>query len=113
MNCYWKELTEEGLPFLILFHKPDDMDSVKIFEKEVQHQLAHEKSDYDFNKNLFLSVFWNVKFLVSGSITAVHADGHKFSHPLNHLGKSSADLPLLAIDSFRHMYLFSDFKKIG
>jgi len=86
-----EELTEEGLPFLILFHKPDDMDSVKIFEKEVQHQLAHEK----------------------GSITAVHADGHKFSHPLNHLGKSSADLPLLAIDSFRHMYLFPDFKKIG
>jgi endoplasmic reticulum resident protein 44 len=39
-------LTEEGLPFLILFHKPDDMDSVKIFEKEVQHQLAHEKGIY-------------------------------------------------------------------
>jgi len=86
-----EELTEEGLPFLILFHKPDDLDSVKLFEKEVAHQLVHEKN----------------------TITAVHADGHKFSHPLNHLGKSAADLPLLAIDSFRHMYLFPDFKKIS
>lgn len=42
----------------------------------------------------------------------MHADGNKFSHPLHHLGKSISDLPVLAIDSFRHMYLFSDFKKI-
>ena len=39
-----EELTEEGLPFLILFHKPDDLESVKLFEKEVQRQLIHEKS---------------------------------------------------------------------
>lgn len=40
------------------------------------------------------------------------ADGHKFAHPLHHLGKSSSDLPLIAIDSFRHMYLFSDYRDI-
>jgi len=28
------------------------------------------------------------------------------------LGKSTADLPLIAIDSFRHMYLFNDFNDI-
>ena len=36
------------------------------------------------------------------------ADGVKFAHPLHHLGKSVSDLPLIAIDSFRHMYLFPD-----
>lgn len=40
------------------------------------------------------------------------ADGKRFAHPLHHLGKSQADLPLIAIDSFRHMYLFKDFKDI-
>lgn len=40
------------------------------------------------------------------------ADGLKFAHPLHHLGKRSADLPLVAIDSFRHMYLFPSFKDI-
>jgi endoplasmic reticulum resident protein 44 len=30
----------------------------------------------------------------------------KFSHPLHHLGKTAKDLPVLAIDSFRHMYVF-------
>ena len=39
-----KELTEEGLPFLILFHKPEDMSSVVTFEREVIKQLVHERS---------------------------------------------------------------------
>lgn len=87
-----EELTEEGLPFLILFHRAEDMDSVKTFEHEVKSQLSHLKS----------------------TINAVYADGQKFSHPLNHLGKSANDLPLLAIDSFRHMYLFpKSFKEIS
>jgi len=43
---------------------------------------------------------------VSDTITALTADGNKFAHPLHHLGKSTADLPLIAIDSFKHMYLF-------
>lgn len=40
------------------------------------------------------------------------ADGAKFAHPLHHLGKSLSDLPLIAIDSFRHMYSFPQFKDI-
>jgi hypothetical protein len=46
------------------------------------------------------------------TITAVHADGNKFTHPLNQLGKSASDLPLLVIDSFKHMFVYPDFKKI-
>ena len=85
-----EELTEEGLPFLILFRKPEDASGLQRFEKQVQLQLGHLKS----------------------TINAVYADGNKFTHPLHHLGKTVADLPLLAIDSFRHMYLFPDFGKI-
>ncbi|XP_035828295.1 endoplasmic reticulum resident protein 44 isoform X2 [Aplysia californica] len=85
-----EELTEEGLPFLILFHHPDDAESVDLFNQEVAKQIMHEKV--------------NINFLV--------ADGLKFAHPLHHLGKTINDLPILAIDSFRHMYLFPhDVKK--
>lgn len=83
-----EELTEEGLPFLILFHKPDDNESVKKFNDVVHRELLPEKQ--------------NMNFLT--------ADGVKFAHPLHHLGKSQSDLPLIAIDSFRHMYLFPDIK---
>lgn len=41
----------------------------------------------------------------------VAAYGTVFSHPLHHLGKSEADLPVAAIDSFKHMYVFPDGKK--
>ncbi|GLV32838.1 Endoplasmic reticulum protein 44 [Carabus blaptoides fortunei] len=83
-----EELTEEGLPFLILFHAPDDLDVIKRYNDIVQNELLSEKQ--------------NINFLT--------ADGKKFAHPLHHLGKSDKDLPLIAIDSFRHMYLFSDVK---
>lgn len=85
-----EELTEEGLPFLILFHKPDDNESVKKFNDVVINELLSEKQ--------------NINFLT--------ADGVKFAHPLHHLGKSQGDLPLIAIDSFRHMYLFPDISEM-
>ncbi|XP_073984459.1 endoplasmic reticulum protein 44 isoform X2 [Rhodnius prolixus] len=86
-----EELTEEGLPFLILFHRPGiDDDTVKRFKDIVADQLITEKQ--------------NINFLT--------ADGEKFAHPLHHLGKSQSDLPLIAIDSFRHMYLFPDVKNM-
>lgn len=34
------------------------------------------------------------------------ADGIKFAHPLQHLGKRKNDLPVVVIDSFKHMYQF-------
>ena len=46
------------------------------------------------------------------NINFLTADGLKFAHPLHHLQKSKADLPLLAIDSFRHMYLFPNYEDI-
>lgn len=81
-----EELTEEGLPFLILFHKPGDDETIKRFKDIVQRDLISEKQ--------------NVNILT--------ADGERFAHPLHHLGKGQDDLPLIAIDSFRHMYLFKD-----
>lgn len=51
-------------------------------------------------------------FLFLENINFLTADGKRFAHPLHHLGKTEDDLPLIAIDSFRHMYLFNDFKDI-
>jgi len=83
-----EELTEEGLPFLILFHDPEDNESIKQYSDVVQRELLEDKQ--------------NVNFLI--------ADGIKFAHPLHHLGKNKEDLPLIAIDSFRHMYLFPKYE---
>ena len=82
-----EELTEEGLPFLILFHKPDDKQSVEAYTEVIHKELYTE----------------------SASVNFLTADGLKFAHPLHHLGKTQNDLPLIAIDSFRHMYLFPNF----
>lgn len=38
-----EELTEEGLPFLILFHKPDDTETIKKFTDIVNNELISEK----------------------------------------------------------------------
>lgn len=51
-----------------------------------------------------------VPFLFAENVNFLTADGERFAHPLHHLGKSAGDLPLIAIDSFRHMYLFPKFK---
>jgi endoplasmic reticulum resident protein 44 len=83
-----EELTEEGLPFLILFHAPEDTQSIKEYTELVTKELVSEKTSVNF----------------------LTADGVKFAHPLHHLGKSKEDLPLIAIDSFRHMYLFSKYE---
>ncbi|KAL1498112.1 hypothetical protein ABEB36_008965 [Hypothenemus hampei] len=86
-----EELTEEGLPFLILFHSPDDKENIKKFNDVVKNELLSEKQSINF----------------------LTADGNKFAHPLHHLGKSQEDLPLIAIDSFRHMYLFPKFEDMS
>ncbi|XP_046859543.1 endoplasmic reticulum resident protein 44-like [Xenia sp. Carnegie-2017] len=85
-----EELTEEGIPFLLLFHHPDDKHSTEIFQQTIQNHFTHFK----------------------GTINFLTADGIQFSHPLHHLGKSTSDLPLIAIDSFRHMYTLPSFDDI-
>jgi endoplasmic reticulum resident protein 44 len=85
-----EELTEEGLPFVILFHDPEDQQSVKLFTEKVAEQCQDQRSGVNF----------------------LHADGFKFAHPLSHLGRTTKDLPVIAIDSFKHMYLFPKFENI-
>lgn len=48
-----EELTEEGLPFLILFHKPDDVDTVKLYKEIVLQELISEKRTY-FHYSLWI-----------------------------------------------------------
>ncbi|KAK3515631.1 hypothetical protein QTP70_025325 [Hemibagrus guttatus] len=86
-----EELTEEGIPFLILFHQRDDTESLEKFQQEVARQLITEK----------------------GSINFLHADCDKFRHPLLHIQKTPADCPVIAIDSFRHMYVFPEFNDLS
>lgn len=38
-----EELTEEGIPFLLLFYNPNDKKSIEEFKEEVAKQLIHEK----------------------------------------------------------------------
>ena len=38
-----EELTEEGLPFLLLFHKPDDISSVQRYKSAVMRELMEER----------------------------------------------------------------------
>ncbi|KAK6748862.1 hypothetical protein RB195_001468 [Necator americanus] len=85
-----EELTEEGLPFLLFFRDPKRRDQDKMFTEQVIRELADQRS----------------------SINPLLADGHKFAHPLKHLGKTAKDLPVLAIDSFQHMYLFPDMSQL-
>jgi hypothetical protein len=77
-----------------------------------QSKSRSQFSQENFLLNFFFVMLISFLFLFKDTINAVHADGNKFSHPLHHLGKTINDLPVLAIDSFRHMYLFPDFKKL-
>ena len=43
-----EELTEEGLPFLLLFYHPDDKASIELFKAEVSKQLIQEKGKCSF-----------------------------------------------------------------
>jgi len=86
-----EELTEEGLPFLIMFFDPAERHHVAEFTRVIKERFAHER----------------------GVVNFITADGTKFSHPLRHLGKTKADLPILAFDTFKHMYLFKRFSRIS
>eukprot|EP00730_Choanoeca_flexa_P018242 TRINITY_DN8863_c0_g1_i1.p1 TRINITY_DN8863_c0_g1~~TRINITY_DN8863_c0_g1_i1.p1 ORF type:complete len:483 (+),score=160.56 TRINITY_DN8863_c0_g1_i1:23-1471(+) len=85
-----EELTEEGLPFIILFYSPSDMHAVQQFSRIVRAHMEKYR----------------------GKVNFITADGTVFTHPLQHLGKTKSDLPILAADTFRHMYLFKNFKRI-
>ena len=50
-----EELTEEGLPFLILFVDPNDKESLAKYKNAVKSQLLHERSELCF---LFAPVYY-------------------------------------------------------
>ncbi|CAJ0931546.1 unnamed protein product, partial [Mesorhabditis belari] len=85
-----EELTEEGLPFLIYFRDTSNRDGDRVFSETVIREISDQK----------------------GSVNPLFADGKKFAHPLKHLGKTQQDLPVLAIDSFQHMFLFPDMNEL-
>jgi len=85
-----EELTEEGLPFLIMFYDPDDHTPVDDFTEIVNKRFPQER----------------------GNINFITADGSKFAHPLRHLGMTKKDLPVLAFDTFKHMHLFKRFSNV-
>lgn len=62
-----EELTEEGLPFLILFRHPDDVQIDKIFTEQVARELFDQKCKYfKLNKNVGekFNIFITVKILI-------------------------------------------------
>merc|ERR1712193_410008 len=79
-----EEITEEGLPLMILFHKKEATKDVETYTQAAQRWLFSQK----------------------GKINIVTAQAEQFSHPLYHLGKQLNDCPVIAIDSFSHMYVF-------
>jgi endoplasmic reticulum resident protein 44 len=85
-----EEIIEEGLPLVIPFRNLKDQESVDLFKSTILKELIKETSNVNF----------------------VTADGGLFEHPLQHLGKTKKDLPLIAIDSFKHMYLFPFFEDL-
>ncbi|CAG2177952.1 unnamed protein product, partial [Oppiella nova] len=85
-----EEIIEEDLPLVILFHLPEDEESEKLFKEVIHRELIPETVNVNF----------------------VTADAKQFEHPLHHMNRTKEDLPIIAIDSFKHMYLFPDFKNI-
>lgn len=85
-----EELTEEGLPFLLLFYQPGDTESIRRYRSAIERELMHERHNVNF----------------------ITADGSIFSSPLKHIGKTVDDMPVICLDSFRHMYLFKRFSDV-
>ncbi|KAH8378277.1 hypothetical protein KR093_010509, partial [Drosophila rubida] len=82
-----EEIIEQRLPLLVLFHLPNDMNSVKDFKSIIEMQLADCRQ-----------------------LNYVTVDGLRFEHSVRHMGKSYRDLPIIAIDSLTLMYPYANFK---
>ena len=80
-----QEMTEEGLPFLILFYHPEHTETKNTFRAKVQEELSHEKGLYIAGLRPTMRMH-NI-FNHTGVVNFVTADGVRFAHPLSHLGK--------------------------
>ena len=67
---------------MVLFHHPDDHDSVRQFKEVVKSDLMSETCELCNNMAVTLV------FVITAGVNFVYADGVKFAHPLSHLGKS-------------------------
>ncbi|KAL1458248.1 hypothetical protein WDU94_008410 [Cyamophila willieti] len=83
-----EELTEEGLPLFILFYNPTDHTELV---KSFRHLISTHFVDHIINRK----------------INFVTANGILFEHPLHHMEKTADDLPVIAIDSLKHLFSFS------
>ncbi|KJH43449.1 hypothetical protein DICVIV_10521 [Dictyocaulus viviparus] len=132
-----EDLTEEGLPFLIYFRDPrkkeDDKFFTEILKKPSNCCGAYEggskillepiqlfddqRKPSDSGKVLCCDIEERVvaRELYEQRMTVIPllADGFKFAHPLHHLGKTIEDLPVLAIDSFTHMFIFPNISRLS
>ncbi|CDS36497.1 Thioredoxin fold [Echinococcus multilocularis] len=79
-----EEITEPRLPLLILFYPPNNFTAAMRFGVLMEEHFSDLK----------------------GRFVPLVANGEVFSHPLLHMGKTMHDLPLMAIDSFQHMFLY-------
>jgi len=59
---------------------------------------------------IFIYIYIFTVLFILERVNFLTADGIKFAHPLHHLGKHKDDLPVIVIDSFKHMYQFPDHK---
>ena len=101
-----EELTDQSLPLLILFHHPNDHQSILLFQNQLEQNLHQICISNSFNPTEFISS-------LLAHFNCLHADGTKLTHPLKHLGKTINDLPLLLIDTFEQIFVFPDFKQIS
>uniref|UniRef100_H0X907 Endoplasmic reticulum protein 44 n=1 Tax=Otolemur garnettii TaxID=30611 RepID=H0X907_OTOGA len=69
-----EELTEEGLPFLILFHMKEDTESLEIFQNEVARQLISEKGR---SIKVFIFILSFSFFSFSPSLPLLNSCPHK------------------------------------
>ncbi|CAG2100985.1 unnamed protein product, partial [Medioppia subpectinata] len=86
-----EEIIEEELPLAILFHLPTDEQSPQFYKDVIHKELINEISTVNF----------------------VTADADLFDHPLEHVNRTKQDLPIIAIDSFKHMYLFPNYADLN
>lgn len=56
-----EELTEEGLPFLILFYRPNDEESIKIYKNVIMEELMGEKSKKTKRAEIYITCYQNSK----------------------------------------------------
>jgi len=57
LSVNFQELTEEGIPFLILFHHPDDSDTPSRFRTVVASELMSHKSQLSAGLVVYKNVY--------------------------------------------------------